>query len=403
MRSGLQLAAVESLGRNIRICHIISGLNNGGAETVLCQLIEALCPPTFEHAVVVLGSRGAMSPRVEKFALLRHLDMRPGRFTLSSLLRLRRWLRDYQPDVIHGWMYHADLMGTLASWGMGVPVIWAVHQSLYGLQREKFTTRIVISTCSLLSRLPSRIQYVSATSATQHSAFGFSSERAILIPNGFDIDKFAPDVTTRSRLRRELNIPPDAIAIGLVARIHPMKDHANFLHAAAYFVKRCPQSVFVLVGDGAVQQNQQLTAMVEELDLSSHVRLCGRRADIPAVDNALDIVSSSSSWGEAFPMSLGEAMACGKPCVATDIGDVQQIIGDTGIVVPPRDPAALSEGWSKIVALGPQGRYTLGVCARQRIVDHYSLAANSAQYAELYRSLASPGEAAVMDFPEAGK
>lgn len=113
----------------------------------------------------------------------------------------------------------------------------------------------------------------------------------------------------------------------------------------------------------------------------------GRRVDVPAIDAALD-VASSSSWAEGFSNAIAEAMACGTPCVATDVGDVQGMIGDTGVVVPPCDPVALSDGWSKLAGLGPEGRRRRGASARQRIIAFYSLAEAAKQYAKLHRKLA---------------
>jgi glycosyltransferase involved in cell wall biosynthesis len=166
-----------------------------------------------------------------------------------------------------------------------------------------------------------------------------------------------------------------------------MKDHANFLRAAALFAVDYPHTHFVLVGDGAEAGNAELAEQIEKLQLQSCVHLLGRRTDIAAIDSALDIASSSSSWGEAFPNVIGEAMACGVPCVATDVGDVPQIIGDTGVVVPTRDPHALAAGWGRLAALDAPARRALGLRARQRIIERYSLPAVSAQYADLYTSV----------------
>lgn len=362
-------------------------MNTGGAETALCRLLESLRPPQFEHVVVALGPEGALSARVSKAAALHHLGMRTGRLQPGDLFRLRSILRRVQPDVIQGWMYHANLMATLAGIGLRVPVIWGIRQTLYSLEHEKTSSRWVIRACARLSRRPARIVYNSQLSRTQHVKLGFHDSRALVIPNGFDTCAFMRDSDARSRVRAELGITEEALAIGLVARMHPMKDHANFLRAAARFVTSHTSTEFVLVGEGVNEGNPKLLGLVNELQLQGKVHLCGRRMDIAAINNALDIASLSSAWGEGCPNAIGEAMACGTPCVATDIGDVRGIIGETGVVVRPRDPDALCEGWSKLVALGSEGRYILGERARQRIVDHYSLAANTAAYAELYRSL----------------
>lgn len=387
----------------MKICHVITGLNTGGAETALCRLLESLSSPQFAHVVVALGPEGALSARVRKMASLHHLDMRAGRLRPSDLLRMRSVLRRVQPDVIQGWMYHADFMATLAGIGLGVPMVWGIRQTLYSLEHEKPSARWVIRACARLSRRPARIVYNSEVSRAQHGKFGFHDSRALLIPNGFDTHMFTRDPDARSRVRSELGIPENAMAIGLVARTHPMKDHANFLHAAARFVTNHTKAVFVLVGDGVDEGNHELVKLCDELRLIDKVRLCGQRTDIAGINNALDVACLSSAWGEGCPNAIGEAMATGTPCVATDVGDIRVIVGKTGIVVPARDPDALSEGWSKLVALGPEGRRRLGERARQRIIDHYSLAANGARYAELYHSLGHFDETPVIESAETEK
>jgi len=172
-----------------------------------------------------------------------------------------------------------------------------------------------------------------------------------------------------------------------MARLHPMKDHDGFLLAAARFRQEWPNAVFVLAGEGVVRENARIAERVRNLGLEEHVRLCGRREDVAALDAALDIGTLSSAWGEAFPNSIGEAMACGVPCVATDVGDTREIIGDTGEVVAPGDPEALCAAWLRLARLADGDRRALGERARRRIVERYGLPAVTARYAELYREL----------------
>lgn len=373
--------------RDLHICHVITGLDVGGAETLFCQLLEKTSALGLEHTVVSLRQEGGGSARVSRVAQLHHLRMRPGSLHLRHMRDLRRILRASRPDVVHGWMYHGNIMASLATLGTGIPVVWGVHATLDGFKTEKRSTSFVILAGKYFSRGTRRIIYCSRTGQFDHERFGYAASRSVMIPNGFDTNRFAPDPTARARIRREVNIPEHAVAIGLVARVHPVKDHQNFLQAAARFLNFNKDVVFVLVGNGASRDNAELTRLVASLGLQNHVRLCGHRSDMAEIDNALDIASSSSR-SEAFPMVLGEAMACGTPCVATDVGDVREMIGDTGIVVPPRDPAALSDGWVKLVALGVVRRRVLGERARTRIVERYSLASIAAQYAELYASVA---------------
>lgn len=373
----------------MKIVHIITGLNTGGAEMALCRLLESLPSPEFTHTVIALGPEGTLSTRIGQAAVLHHLGMHAGRLRPRDLLRMRSILRRVRPDLIQGWMYHANFMATLAGLGLGVPIVWGVRQTLYSLDHEKVSARWVIRVCAWLSRKPARIAYNSEVSRAQHLEFGFCDARGVVIPNGFDTREFTRDSEARLRLRSELHIQDDALAIGLVARMHPMKDHANFLRAAARFVADYTNAVFVLVGEGVSEGNRELFGLIKELQLQDKVRLCGCRTDIAAVNNALDITSLSSAWGEGCPNAIGEGMACGTPCVATDVGDVRELIGDTGVVVPACDPVALSVGWSKLAALGPAGRRKLGESARQRVVARYSLAATAKKYAELYCVLSS--------------
>lgn len=372
----------------MRIFHVITGLNVGGAEMLLCQLLETLRPPAFEHTVIaLLDKEGVLSRRVAKSAELHHLGMRAGWVRLKDLWRLRRYLHNGKPDVVQAWMFHANLMATLTSLWSGIPVVWGVHQSLDYIRGNKLNTRVVICASRALSRFPDRIVYCSSVSADQCEAFGFHQVARQLIPNGFDTERFRPDADARVRVRNEFAISEDNFVIGLVARWHAMKDHDNFLQAATLFVREHSHALFLLVGDGLDAGNKVLTDWIQARGLVERVRLCGRRSDLAAVNAALDVASSSSAWGEAFPMALGEAMACGVPCVATDVGDVRQIIGDTGVVVPPRNPAALCTGWEKLAGMSRRDRDALGVRVRQRIIERYSLASVARQYADLYLSV----------------
>lgn len=367
----------------MRVCHVITGLNVGGAELALCGLLETLEP--VEHVVVVLGEPGPLSARVAGLAELHHVGMRAGRAAPGDVLRLRRILCG-RVDVVHAWMYHANLMSSLALVGSSIPLIWGVHHSLSDLGSEKRRTRAVIRVNALLSRAVDRIRYVSVVAAEQHRRAGFAAGRSVVIPNGYDMQRFKPDPEARARVRSELGIASDALVIGMVARVHPTKDHDNFLQAASYFLVEHPDAVFLLAGEGADAGNPRLSNPIDSLDLRSHVRLCGQRDDIADVYAAMDIATLSSR-GEAFPNAIAEAMACGVPCVSTDVGDAAAIIAGTGYVVPPRDAAGLAEGWAQLAALGSAGRRSLGARARARITDEFAREAIGHRFSDLYEEL----------------
>ncbi|WP_243038987.1 glycosyltransferase [Dyella sedimenti] len=370
----------------MKIAHVITGLNTGGAETILCRFLEGSRELGVEHTVIALGDVGTLSPCVGNAADLHHLRMRASGPRLGGLRRLRAIIVRSGAEVVHGWMYHGNIAATLATAGLGLSRVWGIHHSLYELHSEKRMTRMLIHGGSFLSRYTDRVLYCSTVSSLQHEALGYKRLRTQVIPNGFDVEALKPDPVAREKIRAEWSLTEDDLVIGLVARVHPVKDHENFLRAARILADQDPAVRFVLVGDGADASNASLNELIDRLSLRDRMRLCGRRTDIAQVNAALDIAALSSR-GEAFPMAIGEAMACAVPCVATNVGDVPEIIGETGVVVPPRDHAALAAGWSRIARLEAAGRRALGESARQRIVDRFSMAAMNRRYVELYASL----------------
>lgn len=377
----------------ISIVCLITSLCDGGAETMLYRLLSRLDRKRFSPRVISLVDIGAgpMSENIQKLGVpVRFLGMRPGRPNPVSVLRLTRWLREDPPDVMQTWMYHADLVGGIAARLVGgIPVVWGIRNSDLSVEESKGLTRFTMRICARLSRwLPERIISCSEASRDIHTAAGYSVEKMVVIPNGSDLELFKPDAEARESIRMELRIPEAAPLIGLIARFDPQKDHRNFVRAAKLLHRNRPDACFVLCGDGVNWENEQLARWIEEEGIRYRCSLLGRRDDIPRLTAALDIASLSSSFGEAFPNVIGEAMSCGVPCVVTDVGDSARIVGQTGLVVPPRDPAALAAAWLKILDLSRESRIELGMAARRRVATHFSLPTIVARYEQLFEELA---------------
>lgn len=381
----------------IRVCHVITGLYAHGAERMLLKLIAGMDAQRFDSMVISLMDKGAVGPRIEALGVpVLTLDWPRGRPTLSGLTRLVRLVRDARPDVVQGWMYHGNLAATLAARfsRRNPPVLWNIRQSLYGLDHEKRLTRWLIRLSASLSRAPRHILYNSMTSAVQHETLGFRPDRRVFIPNGFAVDVYAPSAEGRHGFRNELGLADDELLIGMAARYHPMKDHANFLRAAALTVARRPAARFVLAGAGINAANGELGRAIAALGLTQHIHLLGERRDMPRFFQALDIAVLSSAWGEGFPNVMGEAMACGTPCVATAVGDAPGIAGRADWIVPARDPQALAERLEDLIDLDRSQRIELGRMARQRIVEQYSLPRVVSQYEALYLRCLNAGRRA---------
>jgi glycosyltransferase involved in cell wall biosynthesis len=194
----------------------------------------------------------------------------------------------------------------------------------------------------------------------------------MVIPNGICTDRFKPDYSAGLKVRDEWGIDEETITIGLIGRLDPMKDHATFLRAVKIFNQEGCSVRFVCIGDGKEPYKSEIHSLCMTLGLNGSLVWTGARCDMPTVYSALDIVTSTSSFGEGFPNVIGEAMACGVPCVVTDVGDSALIVGETGIVVPPKDPLALADGWRSMLKRLNNKSYSIKEMARARIVSHYN-------------------------------
>ncbi len=369
------------------IMHIITGLEIGGAEHSLLRQLLALRNGGIRLAVVSLRGRGRLTGQVEALGIeVTSLGMRDGETFPKAVWRLVRLVREWQPSLLQGWMYHGNLAASFAAATAKhpLPVVWNVRHSLQDFEREKRGTKFAIWLGKCFSASSSAIIYNSEVSCQQHIEYGYFGNSSVVIPNGFDCDLFTPSKNAYAKLRLELGVGNACRLIGMVARFHPNKDFPNFLRAAALIRRRRPETEFVLVGNGVARDNQDLFDLVSRLGLVDCVHLLGERRDVPKIIAGLDILSTSS-WSEGFPNVLGEAMSCGVPCVATDVGDSAHIVGDTGVAVPPRDSEALSAGWDTILSLSIQELQQLGQAARQRVLDNFEMNAEASQYQELYQ------------------
>ena len=374
----------------VKILFISTGLSTGGAEMMLYKLLSGINRQKFQPVVLSLMGKDTFGDRIEALEIPVHtLNLNQGKFSLAKLLELIKIVRQEQPDIIQGWMYHANLAALLARFfaGRSQTVAWNIRHSLYSLDYEKKSTATIIRLLSKLSRLPAKIIYNSQISATQHQKIGYRSDKTVVIPNGFDINLFQPSPDNRLSVREELGLKKDTFLIGRICRYHPMKDHESFLRAAAMLIAKFPEIHFLLAGSEVNLDNPHLSQLVTELDLKHCVHFLGERQDIPRLTAALDIATSSSYFGEAFPNVIGEAMACEVPCVVTDVGDSAVIVGDTGKVVPPQNYKAIADAWQELIALDTEARKVLGKKARQKVSDLYSLDAIVLQYENFYQQI----------------
>ncbi|NJL51557.1 MAG: glycosyltransferase [Hydrococcus sp. SU_1_0] len=391
MKIDLNQTEIKSgVKHKIKILFITTGLNSGGAEVMLLSLLSSINRDRFEPSVISLLDKGIYGEKIEQLDIPVYcVEMLEGKPTINSAWRTTKLIKQVKPDLIQGWMYHANLAAQFFNFFVApkTPVLWSIHHSLHAISAEKPLTQGVIRFGSWSSRYVAQVAFVSEKSQAQHQQIGYSKVNSCVIPNGFDTSKFKPSAEIRQKFRQELHIDEHTFLIGSVARYHAMKDHANFLRAAHLLLAEYPETKFVMVGTNVDYENQALTSLIDTLGIGDNVYLLGQRSDIPQITPALDILTSSSAYGEAFPLVIGEAMCSEVPCVVTDIGDSGWIVSDTGKIVPPKNSTALAQAWQEVITMDTSAKADLGRLARNRIIDKFSLISIVNQYEHLYQSM----------------
>ena len=378
---------------NIKILHLITDLATGGAEVMLYKVLSRLDRSQFRNTVVSMTDRGVLGEPIGALQVpVFTLGLRRGIPNPVGLFRLLRILRSERPDILQTWLYHSDLLGLAAGKLSRVPVIaWNIRCSNMDMRHYPKLTSVVLRVLVWLSKYPELVIYNSNAGGVFHQHLGYRPRRQVVIPNGFDMDEFQPDSEARSWFRKELGLAPAAPLVGLIARYDPMKDHQNFLRAVAVVIRQRPGIHFVLVGQGVDESNPELVAEIRNQHVSQNLHLLGKRHDIRNIIPALDVLVLSSAFGEGFPNVLGEAMSAEVPCIVTDVGDAAAIVGDTGRIVGAKDAYGLATAIADLVDLPPKERRSLGLAARNRIEQYFSLPSVVRQYELLYKELvASP-------------
>lgn len=368
----------------MKILHVISGLGTGGAERMLQRIVTAEADTSITHEVICLGQGGDIAG-----SLLTHgvqVSILNGKGRLSAprvLLQAEDIAKNYKPDVIQGWMYDGNMAASWLGWKTNIPCLWNVRHSIADIKREKLDLRLAVYLGSLICSSADAIIYNSKIAANQHKKLGFCAEKQIVIPNGFDINTLKPGETDRARIRQELSVSNDAWLVGMIARYHPMKDHTMFLNAALSVCENNNNVYFLLAGKGVDAENSQLMSTIENSGFASRFRFLGERRDVVAIHSALDLAVSSSAWGEGFSNVLGEAMSAGVPCIATDVGDAEYILGSTGMVVPPENKEKMAGAIEQMLSDKSKLK-DMGRAARERIVENFSLDHVLDKYTQLW-------------------
>lgn len=378
-------------GSSIKITHIITGLNIGGAETMLYWLLKNVDQRKFPCRVISLSDNGPIGEKLSSIGIpIIAVGLNNKNTFWSGLSRLFIELQTNKPVLIQTWMYHSDLLGGLVAKTLkGIRVVWGIHNSTLDLSKSKKSTRLVVQINAFLSHfVPDRIIVCSRVSERIHNQKGFDKNRMIFIPNGFDLSAYRADRQACVKVRDELGIASSEIVIGMAARFDPQKDHGTFFLAANELLKKVPNLQFVLCGDGVSWDNADIVSLIDS-SKKSHFHLLGRRNDMPEIYASWDIAMLSSKYGEAFPLTIGEAMACEIPCVGTDVGDTSDLIGNTGYTVPTEAPLLLADAVTKLLSMSSTARSDLGKLAREQILSNYEISQIATKYQDVWKAAAT--------------
>ena len=371
----------------MKILHIITSLETGGAQGVLLELSSQMRHMGHQQAVISMKPGGDLGEKFRNLGIpLYELDFSLAKFARAVTI-CNQIISTLNPDIIQSMLYHADFLSLFLRYEARTKVVWGIHHSFEKNRsnRLKMTTKTIAKiNASMSKKIPDKIICCSQSALQSHKKIGYDPAKLVFIPNGIDANKFKPNPQAKILLRAELGLPPDTPIIGYLARFHPQKNHPLFFTAANRLLDTVDDVHFVLAGNKVTDKHLDIRPYMDTPDKISHFHLLGRREDSNQVTAGLDIATLTASGGEAFPLTMIEAMSCGVPCVSTDVGDVRSMIENTGIVVPVDDPVALSQAWLKMLHTNHEERIQLGEQSRKKVLESYTSEIMANRFLEVY-------------------
>ena len=357
----------------MKIVHIITSLDDGGAEHTLYKICKY--DKFNKHIVISLKGTG------KYFYLLNEIGVKVYCLNLKfyaiyQFLSFIKLLRFLKPEVVQTWLVHADLIGGLAARLVGIKnVVWNIRYSNFNIRKAKIETVLLVNILVKLSFFVPKLIIINSKKAKKfYEAKGYDKKKLVLIQNGYDLSILKPNKFQKKTFKKKLKIEKTIPVIGNVARFDPKKDHSNLLNALSLIRSKNIDFFCVLVGSNINKKNISLISEIKRLKLSNNVKLLGQNDNISHVMNGLDIFVQSSSYGEGFPNVVAESMACGAPCIVTDVGDAGFIVGNTGWVVPPNNSIKLAKAIEKALnELGTNNWNKRHRKARLRIKENFNI------------------------------
>lgn len=366
----------------IRIVHIITGLGSGGAENMLYKLLKYSDKEKFYHEVISLIDEGILGEKIINEGIKIHiLNISKSNFFVS-LLKARKICEDF--DIVNTWLYHADFLGYIISKILlNKKLIWNIRHSNLDKGVNKKRTLFIVKINSFLSEKVNSITYNSHKALETHFSFGYKNKNNIVIPNGFELYKFKYDANKRETIRKEFCINDECKVLITVGRWDVQKDYHTLIKSLNEVKKKYSNFKIIMVGTKLDKNNSELESLINKYDLNENMILLGQRNNVNELLSVADCYISSSI-GESFSNSIGEAMACELSCIVTDVGDSKYIVGETGVVVPAGDYLELA---SKIYEFCLKQKNVKNIKGRERIIEKYSIESKVMEFEDNFMRL----------------
>lgn len=371
------------MNRSLRIVFLSTSMGMGGTDQQISQISRHLTERGHDVTVVSLLPTGKMGKELSADGIpVTHLDMTRGVPDPRGVIRLVRFLRDEQPDVLNSFLVHANIVARISGVLSGVPAI------VTSIRNDDYCDGIECIGHRLTNFMDDAWMANSGIVAERMVKRGIGSEnKKNVIYNCIDLGQYKPDEEARWQLRQKLNISNDTFLWSAVGRIEPQKDYPTLLRA----LSKVPQeySIKVLIA-GKGSRADHVTTLRTQLDLNDRISFLGVRRDVPDLLAASDgFVLSSVS--EGFPNVVMEALASATPVVATNVGGVPELVQDekTGFLVSPRDPSELARSMIRMMETPEEKRRTMGKKGREWIRKNCSIERVVDQWVSLYRNALS--------------
>ena len=371
----------------MKILHIIVGLNDGGAEVNLFKICKY--DKKNVHIIVSLMDLGKYGKILIQMGIKVYcLNMHENNYTILKFFNLVKFIFQQKPDLVQTWMYHADLIGSLAASIAGVKnIFWNIRSSNLDNIKTKKRTIWIAKLLSFISHwLPKKIIVCANRARKIHEGLGYCKDKMYFIPNGYDLSFLKPKYSKNINIRKKFKLKKSVNLLGTVARFDPQKDHINLLQALFLLKLKYKNFFCIFVGSGMNNNNKILSKEIQRLDLKKFIGFIGPSPYIPEIMTQLDIHVLPSEYGESWPNVVAEAMACETPCVVTNVGDSAKIVGKTGKIVPPKNPKLLSKAIFLLLReIGSKSWHNRSKASRLRIKKNFGISRMIASYARVWR------------------